>query len=306
MATSARESRRRKILDRGSDRLAYITGQLQNLPTPPPHSHEQLHANPPPPQDPPTDISAQPAGTVFPPPSILVFVYLELKGLSPDINDEASSPVLPEHHPVSDADQGQTSAYNGGIDEGSASSRRDRSIEPSNGSAFDTSGEPNSFLVSSNDRSSPISTSGTVQGSETSARKHNFFSPKQISSAIDASEKARLLCSVIVGVVVVLLHLGFPLPGNKFLGSILNFRPLYLVLLTNVTLVMGRLLYSDHGSSQRTIGEEHKATSTDDYNWAEQLSKTLDVGLVAKKVVDAVFMDCSVYAIIVICGLSFT
>lgn len=109
-----------------------------------------------------------------------------------------------------------------------------------------------------------------------------------------------------MGAVVVLLHLGFPLPGNKFLGSILNFRPLYLVLLTNVTLVMGRLLYGDHGSSQRTIGEEHKATSTDEYNWAEQLSKTLDVGLVAKKVVDAVFMDCSVYAIIVICGLSFT
>lgn len=172
--------------------------------------------------------------------------------------------------------------------------------------SLDVNGEANSLPVSLNDQSSFISTSGVEQDSETRSRQQNFFTPKQISAAIDASLKTRLLCSTIVAVLVVLSHLGFPLQGNRFLGSIISFRPLYFILLTNVTLVITRLLFDDHGSSQRAIGEENKAASTDDYNWAERLGKTLELGLVAQKVIDAVFMDCSVYAIIVICGLSFT
>lgn len=36
MASNSREARRRKILDRGSDRLAFITGQINGVPSPPP------------------------------------------------------------------------------------------------------------------------------------------------------------------------------------------------------------------------------------------------------------------------------
>ncbi|XP_039063112.1 uncharacterized protein LOC120207760 isoform X2 [Hibiscus syriacus] len=289
MATSSRESRRRKILERGSDRLAFITGHLQNL-SPPPHSENQIDANPPPPpplvplaQDPPPD---------FP--------------VSPDVHDEASTSVLLKNNPSSDSNHSQPSAYNGGIGEGSTSHRRDRSIGPSNDSALNTSGQTNSLPVLSDDQVSLISTSRTVHHSETPTRKHNFFTPKQVSSAIDASEQARLFCSVIVAVLVVLVRLGFPHLGTRFLGNIISFRPLYLILLTNVTLVMGRLLLGDHVSSRKVIPEENKPSSAADNNWAEQLSKTLEVGLVAKKAIDALFMDCSVYLIIVICGLSFT
>ncbi|XWS17750.1 hypothetical protein CRYUN_Cryun33cG0094200 [Craigia yunnanensis] len=286
MATSTRESRRRKILERGSDRLAFITSQVQNLH---PHSHDQSDTDPPPPlvlhnQDPPPNFSSQAAVS----------------------HDKASSPVLLKHDPSFDTDQSHTSAYNGGIGEGSISHRGGTSIEPSKDPALDASGEANSLPVSLDDQSSFISTSGVVQHSETWSPQQNFFTPKQISYAIDASEKTRLLCSVIVAVLVVLSHLGFPLLGNRFLGSIISFRPLYFILLTNVTLVITRLLFDDRGSSQRAIGEENRVASTDDYNWAEQLSKTLEVGLVAQKVIDAVFMNCSVYAIIVICGISFT
>jgi hypothetical protein len=35
MATNIREARRRKIVDRGSDRLALITGRIQTLPSSP-------------------------------------------------------------------------------------------------------------------------------------------------------------------------------------------------------------------------------------------------------------------------------
>lgn len=42
MATNERESRRRRIVSRGSDRLALITGQIENLPSPSPSdSHPQ-------------------------------------------------------------------------------------------------------------------------------------------------------------------------------------------------------------------------------------------------------------------------
>ncbi|XVE53697.1 hypothetical protein DITRI_Ditri03aG0023400 [Diplodiscus trichospermus] len=289
MATSTRESRRRKILERGSDRLAFITAQIQNLP---PHSRDQTDSLPPPPlvhrqQDPPPNFSSQAAA-------------------SASAREKTSSPVLLKRDASFEADQSHTSAYNGGIGEGSITHRGGTNIETSKDHASDASGEANSLPVSLDDQNSFVSTSRVVQHSETRARKQNLFTPKQISYAIDASEKTRLLCSVIVAVLVVLSHLGFPLLGNRFLGSIISFRPLHFILLTNVTLVITRLVFDHRGSSQRASREENKATSTDDYNLAEQLSKTLEVGLVTKKVIDAVFMDCSVYAIIVICGLSFT
>ncbi|XP_022751792.1 uncharacterized protein LOC111300427 isoform X1 [Durio zibethinus] len=232
--------------------------------------------------------------------SDLAFWVLESIGLacfSPCAHDKACSPVLPKQDPSFDADLSRT-----GTGEGSISHRGRTSVEPSKDPALDASDEANSLPVPLDDQSSFISTSGVVQRS----RQQNFFTPKQISSAIDASEKTRLLCSAIVAVLVLLLHFGFSLLGNRFLGTIISFRPLYFILLTDVTLVILRLLFADGGSSQRAIGEVNKAASTDDYSWAEQLSNTLEVGLVAQKVIDAVFMDCSVYAIIVICGLSFT
>ncbi|XVF89225.1 hypothetical protein PTKIN_Ptkin19aG0112900 [Pterospermum kingtungense] len=314
--TSSRESRRRKILERGSDRLAFITGQLQNLPPQSPHQPHTETETPPPSdfrhQDPPLSFSTQATVSPFPHDKAsgfdadqshssaynggIVEDSISQGGVEPS-HDKASGPELIKHDPSFDADQSHTSAYNGGIGEGS--------IEPSNDPALDASGEPNSLPESLDDQSSFNSTSRVVQHSETRSGHRNLFTPKQISSAIDASQKTRLLCSVVVAVLVVLSHLGFPLLGNRFLGTTISFRPLYFVLLTNVTMVIARLLFSDRRSSQSSIGGGGE-NRVDDNNWAEQLSKTLEVGLVAQKVIDAVFMDFSVYAIIVICGLSFT
>lgn len=51
MAANQREARRRRILERGSDRLALITGQIQSLPS---------SSASPPPYDQNTDSSSQP------------------------------------------------------------------------------------------------------------------------------------------------------------------------------------------------------------------------------------------------------
>ncbi|OMO61871.1 hypothetical protein CCACVL1_23203 [Corchorus capsularis] len=304
MATSTRENRRRKIIERGADRLAFITGRVPNLPS---QSHDPPDSNPPPPlshgQDPPPNFSSHvAAGTLL----LLLPSSVPIK-MSPDANDKPFNPVFLKHDPVPDDGQSQMSACNGGIGKRSLSDRDQTSDESSKDPALDSSNEVNSLPVSFDDQSSFISTSGVRQHSETQTQKHNLFTTKQISSAIDASEKMRLLCSVVVAILVVLSHIGIPLLGNRFLGSIISFRPLYFVLLTNLTMVIARILFYNRGSSERVNREENrKNASADNNNWAEQLSKTFEVGLVVQKVIDAVFMDCSVYAVIVICGLSFT
>ncbi|KAM4074493.1 hypothetical protein ACJW30_10G097600 [Castanea mollissima] len=55
---------------------------------------------------------------------------------------------------------------------------------------------------------------------------------------------------------------------------------------------------------ERAAGDENETSSLNGYGWAEQVGNTLETGLVMQKALDAIFMDCSVYAIIVICGLS--
>ena len=69
MAANARESRRRRILERGSERLALITGQIQSLPSPsisPPPNEENMDSLPQPSisnlQDLRPHISDQPTG----------------------------------------------------------------------------------------------------------------------------------------------------------------------------------------------------------------------------------------------------
>ncbi|KAL3586962.1 hypothetical protein D5086_013829 [Populus alba] len=81
------------------------------------------------------------------------------------------------------------------------------------------------------------STSGTEQNLKPQRWISSSVTPNQITSAIAASEKSRLRCSVVVALAAVLSHLGFPLLGSNLISSVINFRPLYLVLLTNVTLV---------------------------------------------------------------------
>lgn len=129
-----------------------------------------------------------------------------------------------------------------------------------------------------------------------------FMVPSDVSSAINASRVTRLCCSVIVALLVVASYLGFSL-----IKSVISFRPLYLVLLTNSTVVVARLFVSGKqigfGRSRRRQNNDADSSSSSS-EWDAQLAKTLEIGLVVQSVLDAVFMDCAVYAIVLICGLS--
>lgn len=95
--------------------------------------------------------------------------------------------------------------------------------------------------------------------------------------------------------------------GFSLIKSVISFRPLYLVLLTNSTVVVARLFVSGKqigfGRSRRRQNNDADSSSSSS-EWDAQLAKTLEIGLVVQSVLDAVFMDCAVYAIVLICGLS--
>ncbi|CAI8601866.1 unnamed protein product [Vicia faba] len=64
---------------------------------------------------------------------------------------------------------------------------------------------------------------------------------------------------------------------------------------------------ASRGSDERLRRRRNSASasaSADSSDQYAQLAKTLEIGMVLKTVADAVFMDCAVYAIVLICSLS--
>ncbi|KAM5565456.1 hypothetical protein ABKV19_019455 [Rosa sericea] len=252
MATNSREARRRRILERGSDRLALITGRIQTLPS--------------------SSSSSDPE-TQF---------------------EDTTNPSSPP--PTSDV-QDQIAELPSEIEENESDSTLPRSQSDTNTEALraiDT--QVQQLLSSFTAQNAPPPPSSSSEN-----QRRPLFTASGVSSAIAETERTRLLFSVAVAMLVVLVHLGFPLLGtSNIVKTLLGFRPLYLVLLTNVTFVLARILGKQRVSERP--GEIR--TSAEGIEWVVQLGRAVEIGLVAQKVLDALFMDCAVYAIIVVCGLS--
>ncbi|XP_062024533.1 uncharacterized protein LOC133740601 [Rosa rugosa] len=253
MATNSREARRRRILERGSDRLALITGRIQTLPS---------------------------------------------SSSSPDPQTQFEDTTNPSSPPPTSDVQDQIAELPSEIEENESDSTLPRSQSDTNTEALraiDTQVQQLlSSLTAQNAPPPPPPSSSENQ-------RRPLFTASGVSSAIAETERTRLLFSVAVAMLVVLVHLGFPLMGtSNIVKTLLGFRPLYLVLLTNVTFVLARILGKQRVSERP--GEIR--TSAEGIEWVAQLGRAVEIGLVAQKVLDALFMDCAVYAIIVVCGLS--
>ncbi|KAH7524227.1 hypothetical protein FEM48_Zijuj06G0096900 [Ziziphus jujuba var. spinosa] len=303
MATNVREARRRKIVDRGSDRLALITGRSQTLP---PHapSPPSSSSNPQPGiQD------AQPSDSVHQDPkthaaektTAILADNPCLYAVSPNGEDEASDFELPKHYTTPDAVQ--TGDDFGGSSSASQLRKFETKAEASRAPASEIC-EVKPSLASSTDQNSSVSTLATDRRTEPLKQQFRVFTPKQISTAVVETARTRLCCSIAVGLLVVISFLGYEILGSNIVKSILSFRPFYIVLLSNVTFVLAQLL-GKQKSSGRTDGGENKTTLADGLEWAEQLGNALELGLLMQQVFNAVFMDFAVYAIIIVCGLSF-
>lgn len=118
---------------------------------------------------------------------------------------------------------------------------------------------------------------------------------KKISGSISASETIRLLCSVVIALLVVLSYHGF----STGLGSIVSFRPLLLVFLTDATIIIGPLLVNQ-GNENNGYGA---ASSTGTEGDAWNVGSMLEAALVLQKALSAIFLDSSICAVIMICGV---
>ncbi|MED6113213.1 hypothetical protein PIB30_068769 [Stylosanthes scabra] len=265
MAENSRETRRRRrILEQGSDRLAFITGRIQTLPPQPQPDSSSVSDHP--------NTTSTTTTTTLP-------------------NDEAEK----KNDSVVDPSRENDASISG-------SQTPLHEHEPEHA----TSGVPTSQdeHVQPPQDLPPDIIETEQQSRQMPQRKESklLITPSEISSAIDTSRFTRLLCSVAVAILVVASYLGFSLMGNNLIKGIISFRPLYLVLVTDLSIVAARVLSGKQRGFGRSNGREN-GTPSDGDQYA-QLARTLELGLVIKNAMDAVFIDCAVYAIIVVCGIS--
>lgn len=249
MASNSREARRRKILERGSDRLAFITGQINGVP--PPSSY----------------------------PTSLTQSHLRTSDSSPEM--------------IPPRDQIPTDRETAFI---SHQENMDRIIHPSRAE----SPQPLKYtqtLAASDPRETRVQQS---QAFTPLVSFVNTVTPKHIGAAIDASEYGRMFSSLLIALLVLLSHLGF-----SSLGSIVSFRPVFLLLLTDATIVLGRVLLSHHGDPSSASRRENSVMNGQQ-GIADQVGNALEMVLTMKKIMNAVSMDFSLYAVFLICGLLFT
>ncbi|XP_077247302.1 uncharacterized protein LOC143887075 [Tasmannia lanceolata] len=278
MENRSREARRRRIVERGSDRLAFITGQIPSLPSS---------------SSPPLQISQTSAPH-------------NLNGASHD-EDDAIGSVLPASETVSNPSDANnklhplnpptSEALRNPLDTISELQPR---ISPSSEAVRNPSDSHSEIQpsISSAAQNTSISTSD-INPRVVEPHHSRIFTGTRIISSISASENIRLICSAIIALLVVISTHSNPL-GSNIIRNVVAYRPLYLVLLTDVTIVLGILLGS---RGAYDMGKGARKTGNDEYGWADSLVKALEVGLVLQKAMNAAFMDCSVYAVLLICAL---
>ncbi|KAE9467754.1 hypothetical protein C3L33_00273, partial [Rhododendron williamsianum] len=137
--------------------------------------------------------------------------------------------------------------------------------------------------------------------SSASNSQFHYLNAKEINSCIVGSEIIRVFCAVIIALLVVLSNINLPRNIVKSRSTIAS-RPLYILLLMDVIIVVVRLLEKQR-SLEKTHEEEKHGMHGDGQNWAGAF-KILEIGLVFYQIVRALFIDCSFYMVVVICGLS--
>ncbi|EPS59608.1 hypothetical protein M569_15198, partial [Genlisea aurea] len=121
---------------------------------------------------------------------------------------------------------------------------------------------------------------------------------QNINFSITSTEDIRAICSIVLAFLVVLSHANEATKPR----SLITYCPLCIVLLTDILIVASRLMpYIQTGHDGRHHHDSQ--TAEDDDDWGGAL-KLLELGLVLHQTLRAVFIDCSLYAAIVVCGIS--
>ncbi|XP_074573690.1 uncharacterized protein LOC141830102 [Curcuma longa] len=265
---NARDARRRKILERGSDRLALISGQVQSVPDSSPRAPNEGH----------------------PPPSGSPFSRVE------GTNDQYKS----------NNDGKITASEREEIDKHKAIPTTQASIGvvsakmEHNNTVFELKPEVKELQRNqvSELRNTSVAQKSPDQVVDTasSARlmKNLTISSKQVSHVVSDSENARLLCAFTIAIFTIISSCF----GGAFGGSIINFRPLFLDILADLTIVFWPLMANRGGDKQKAAKNEKL-----EYHWTGNASDILEAWFIFQEVAGAIFMDCSICAVVMICAL---
>ncbi|WJZ94613.1 hypothetical protein VitviT2T_013453 [Vitis vinifera] len=260
MEISSREARRKKIMERESDRLALITGRIQSLPA----SHSTS--------------SQQPRHC-----------------------HTASTPSFPFQDYITASPDGEHSDALGS--RGNAVGKVEHPLRKCETSVEFNRRPPLQVRA----HMQPVLVTSMVKGpsSEPPGSDSSLFTPKQISSCIMASENTRAISSAMIALLVVLSYIDYTMFGRNIVSSesVITSRPLYMLLLTDVTIVLGRLVLEKRRGFVKVEGGERAMFQEDAQTWAGAV-KVLETGLVVHQSIRAIFIDCSIYAVLVVCGLS--
>lgn len=145
-----------------------------------------------------------------------------------------------------------------------------------------------------------ISTGSQSSSGSKQRNQPRFFSSKRLNSCVLESENMRACCALIIAVLVVLSYSGYPFVAKS--DSVISSRPLYILLVTDATIVLVRMYLDMQRSAEETLDESGEAQEDSD-NWGGAVM-VLERGLAVYQTVRGVFIDCSVYMVLVICCLS--
>ncbi|KAG6542813.1 hypothetical protein Mapa_015717 [Marchantia paleacea] len=289
-AQEAREARRRKILARGADRLAYITGELPSTPSPTTSSSSSFAA-----AEAPTS-SARSGDAAL--------IRLVDSGSSVQRDGDAASD--PEYDIKS-----STRVLKDVREQLAALELQDRepvqrvNLVPVSQLTISKPSERTSLTRADQNHD--------AKGSEARVRvavKKSLLSWEGFGRSISATENIRALWAL--GLALLLIAQSF-LSCNDDLGSFLSSWtppwPVALVVVTDISLVFGALLLGyvkpsrPRGDADNDIGlNQEKMMQA--LNMATRLEFVLQVGLISMKSLQALFVDCSIYIVVLISGVS--
>lgn len=290
-AKEAREARRKRILERGSDRLAYITGDSSK--------HQSLKASP--------VSSPQEASSIADAPHTAdgyrrSFESHDAKPEGFELSDHVTESVGDFQEPVSGLQPPDSALL----------SSEPSDTTPVLASSIRSFAEPTNTVPVVASTSSDCSQRRPV-GVKVGKKSSTTY-VKNVVYSIKASEGLRALAAAVLAVFVVsqtiLSCCGHPW-GNT-LAVLLPRWPIGIVFLTDISLVIGAYIIHSHSKSlQKGLG----STESEELDGSlDKISQALDVvgrfedllniGLLCKKAAGAISLDCSIYVVTLVCGFS--
>ncbi|VAH65922.1 uncharacterized protein LOC119269680 [Triticum dicoccoides] len=270
-------TRRRRLVERGSDRLAFITGQTRDLP-PDPY-----------PDSPVAEPRLQPKHKSHSSEGDLLHKFNA---------SSAVSEIQPVYEPPLLRSRDDETLNKRTYDYGAATvqPKRDMEMRPRSVPPRDMGSVPPRDMEM-RPRSVPPSQPNQADDSSWSLetlKQLVDFTPQEITQAISATELNRCLASILIAFIVVLSNWGLDV-GGTISRVLVCTRPLLFLIITNVTIVMSLLMENrDPNARGRQAGISLGS---------DGLGLMLELGMLLQKASEAMLMDFSICAVIMICFL---